>query len=172
METDLKHWIRAVEDFPRPGVSYKDITTLLKEGPLFRRAIDELADYFADRGVEVVAGPESRGFIMASALAYRLGAGLVPLRKPGKLPARARRQTYALEYGEDALEIHEDAVRPGQRVLVVDDLLASGGTIRAAIDLIESLGGQVAGVGFLIELSFLAGRQRLPGHDVHSLVIY
>jgi len=169
---DLKSLIRTVEDFPKPGISFKDITTLLKEPAAFREAIDTLAARFEDRGVELVTGPESRGFIFASALAYRLGAGLVPVRKPGKLPWRTRRITYSLEYGEDALEVHEDAFRPGQKVLVVDDLLATGGTIRATIDLVESLGAQVVGVGFLIELTYLGGRQRLAGYDVHSLIQY
>ncbi|MCG0239588.1 MAG: adenine phosphoribosyltransferase [Firmicutes bacterium] len=169
---DLKSLIRTVDDFPKPGISFKDITTLLKEPAAFREAIDTLAARFEDRGVELVTGPESRGFIFASALAYRLGAGLVPVRKPGKLPWRTRRITYSLEYGEDALEVHEDAFRPGQKVLVVDDLLATGGTIRATIDLVESLGAQVVGVGFLIELTYLGGRQRLAGYDVHSLIQY
>lgn len=169
---DLKALIRTVEDFPKPGISFKDITTLLQNPAAFHHAIESIATRFEDRGVEIVTGPESRGFIFASALAYRLGAGLVPVRKPGKLPWKTRRITYALEYGEDALEVHEDAFQPGQRVLVVDDLLATGGTIRATIDLVESLGAQVVGVGFLIELGFLNGREKLSGYEVHSLIQY
>lgn len=169
---DLKPKIRTIEDFPKPGISYKDITTLLKDGPAFHQAIEMLALRFADKGVEIVTGPEARGYIFASALAYRMGAGFVPIRKPGKLPYRTRKMTYELEYGTDTLEVHEDAFAPGQRVLVVDDLLATGGTIRATIDLVESLGAEVVGVGFLIELTFLGGRNRLGAHDVHSLITY
>jgi adenine phosphoribosyltransferase len=169
---DLKSMIRTVEDFPKPGISFKDITTLLKDGPSFHSAIEQLATRFAGKGVEMVTGPEARGYIFASALAYRLGAGFVPIRKPGKLPWKTRRLEYALEYGTDALEVHEDSFRPGQRLLVVDDLLATGGTIRATIDLVESLGARVVGVGFLIELAFLGGRNRLEGYDLHSLITY
>lgn len=169
---DLEKLVRTVEDFPRPGIAFKDITTLLKEPAAFRSAIDQLAEEFAGTSPEVVAGPESRGFIFASALAYRMGAGLVPVRKPGKLPADTQRITYALEYGEDALEIHKDAIHPGQRVLVVDDLLATGGTIRATIDLVERLGAQVVGVGFLIELGFLNGRDRLRDYPLRALIRY
>lgn len=169
---DLKSYIRTVEDFPRPGISFKDITTLLADRQAFTYAIDQLAEKFQGLGIETVTGPESRGFIFASALAYKLGAGLVPIRKPGKLPWKTRRIAYALEYGEDALEAHEDAFRPGQKVLVVDDLLATGGTISAVIGLVEGLGAEVAGVGFMIELTFLNGRQRLQGRRVHSLIQY
>lgn len=169
---DLKELIRTVEDWPKPGISFKDITTLLKDARAFRTAIDQLADHFAPTQPEVVAAPESRGFIFASALAYRLNAGLVPVRKPGKLPAASTRITYDLEYGQDALEIHNDAVHPNQRVLVVDDLLATGGTIRATIDLVEGLGARVVGAGFLIELSFLNGRARLAGYPIRSLIQY
>jgi len=169
---DFKSRIRTVEDFPKPGISFKDITTLLKDGPAFHSAIETMAKHFEGKGIEVVTGPEARGYIFASALAFRLGAGFVPVRKPGKLPAKTRSISYALEYGEDSLEVHEDAFIPGQKVLVVDDLLATGGTIRATIDLVESLGAKVEGVAFLIELSPLGGRKRLQGYDVISLVQY
>jgi adenine phosphoribosyltransferase len=169
---DFKQHIRTVEDFPKPGISFKDITTLLKEKDAFREAIDAFAKHFEGQQIDIVTGPEARGYIFASALAYRLGAGFVPVRKPGKLPYKTKRISYALEYGEDALEVHEDAFRPGQKVLVVDDLLATGGTIRAVCDLVESFGADVVGVGFLIELCFLNGRDRLKGYDVLSLVQY
>ena len=169
---DFKSKIRTVEDFPKPGISFKDITTLLKDKDAFHLAIETIAREFEDQEIEVVTGPEARGYIFASALAFRLGAGFVPIRKPGKLPWKTKRISYALEYGEDALEVHEDAFHPGQRVLVVDDLLATGGTIRATVDLVESLGATVVGIGFLIELGVLNGRNRLPGHKVVSLAKY
>lgn len=169
---DFKARVRTIEDFPKPGISFKDITTLLQDREAFHAAIETLARHFEGRQIDLVTGPEARGYIFASALAFRLGAGFVPIRKPGKLPYKTRRITYALEYGEDTLEVHEDAVTPGQNVLVVDDLLATGGTIRATIDLVESLGAKVVGVGFLIELTFLNGRNRLPGHEVVSLIQY
>lgn len=169
---DFKSRIRTVEDFPKPGISFKDITTLLKDGQAFHEAIETMATHFEGKGIEVVTGPEARGYIFASALAYRLGAGFVPVRKPGKLPAKTRAISYALEYGVDSLEVHEDGFIPGQKVLVVDDLLATGGTVRATIDLVESLGAKVEGVAFLIELSPLGGRNRLQGYDVISLVQY
>lgn len=166
---DFKSWIRTVEDFPKPGISFKDITPLLQDKDAFHAAIEALATHFENKGIDVVTGPEARGYIFASALAYRLGAGFVPVRKPGKLPYKTRSISYQLEYGQDTLEVHEDAFPPGSKVLVIDDLLATGGTIRATIDLVESLGAKVEGVGFLIELSFLEGRKRLAGHDVFSL---
>lgn len=169
---DFKSYVRTIEDFPKPGISFKDITTLLKDKDAFHAAIEAIARHFEGKQIDVVTGPEARGYIFASALAYRLGAGFVPVRKPGKLPYKTKRMTYALEYGEDALEVHEDAFHAGQRVLVVDDLLATGGTIRATIDLVESFGADVTGVGFLIELTFLNGRNRLEGHDVISLIQY
>lgn len=169
---DFKSKIRTIDDFPKPGISFKDITTLLKDKEAFHAAIETMARHFEGKQVEVVTGPEARGYIFASALAFRLGAGFVPVRKPGKLPYKTRRISYALEYGEDALEVHEDAFQPGQKVLVVDDLLATGGTIRANIDLVESFGAHVEGVGFLIELSFLDGRKRLNGYDIMSLIKY
>jgi adenine phosphoribosyltransferase len=169
---DFKAKIRTIEDFPKPGISFKDITTLLKDKEAFHQAIETIARHFDGKQIDIVTGPEARGYIFASALAFRLGAGFVPVRKPGKLPYKTRRISYQLEYGEDSLEVHEDAFQPGQRVLVVDDLLATGGTIRATVDLVESFGAKVEGVGFLIELSFLEGRKRLEGYDVISLVQY
>ncbi len=169
---DFKSLVRTIEDFPKPGISFKDITTLLKEKEAFHAAIEQIATHFEGKQIDVVTGPEARGYIFASALAYRLGAGFVPVRKPGKLPYKTRRISYALEYGEDSLEVHEDAYQLGQRVLVVDDLLATGGTIRATIDLVESFGAHVEGVAFMIELSFLEGRKRLEGYDILSLIKY
>ncbi|MFZ5824364.1 MAG: adenine phosphoribosyltransferase, partial [Bacillota bacterium] len=163
---------RTIEDFPKPGISFKDITTLLKDKEAFHAAIETIARHYEGKQIDIVTGPEARGYIFASALAFRLGAGFVPVRKPGKLPYKTKRIDYALEYGTDALEVHEDAYEPNQRVLVVDDLLATGGTIRANIDLVESFGAKVEGVAFLIELSFLQGRKRLEGHDVLSLITY
>lgn len=169
---DFRPHIRTIEDFPKAGISFKDITTLLKDKEAFHSAIETIARPYDGKGIDIVTGPEARGYIFASALAFRLGAGFVPIRKPGKLPFKTRKISYALEYGEDSLEVHEDAFLPGQRVLVVDDLLATGGTIRATIDLVESFGATVEGVAFLIELSFLNGRSRLDGHHVTSLVQY
>ncbi len=169
---DFKSYVRVIEDFPKPGISFKDITPLLLDPAAFHAAIEVLARRFEDQQIEIVTGPEARGYIFASALAFRLGAGFVPIRKPGKLPYKTRRISYAMEYGQDALEAHEDSFLPGQRVLVVDDLLATGGTIRATIDLVEALGGNVVGVGFLIELAFLEGRKRLQGYELESLVTY
>lgn len=169
---DLKPLIREIPDFPRPGIQFKDITTLLQNGPAYVEAVDRLAEAVRPWQPEVVVGPEARGFVVASSLAYRLGLGLVPVRKAGKLPAQAVRHTYDLEYGTDTLEIHADAIRPGQRVLVADDLLATGGTVSASIALVEKLGGQVVGLAFLIELASLGGRQRLARYPVETLVVY
>jgi adenine phosphoribosyltransferase len=168
----LKAAIRDVPDFPKPGIVFKDITTLLRDATLFRRALDLMTVLCGDLAVDKVVAIESRGFILGGALADRLGAGFVPVRKPGKLPWRARRASYELEYGTDTLEIHEDAVGPGDRVLVVDDVIATGGTARATGELVESLGAQVAGVAFLVELAFLKGRERLAGREVRSLIRY
>jgi adenine phosphoribosyltransferase len=167
----LKSVIRDVPDFPKPGIVFKDITTLLKNPQAFRRAIDLFAVLCGDHLADKVLAIESRGFIVGSALADRLGLGFVPLRKPGKLPGKTVRLTYALEYGEDCLEIHADALAPGERVLIVDDVIATGGTARAAGDLVAKLGGTVAAYAFLVELSFLGGRSRLEG-DVLSLIRY
>ena len=158
---DLADYVRTVSDFPRPGVQFKDITTLLKNPVAFREAIDRLTQPFEDRNVDVVVGMESRGFILAAPLAYNLGAGFVPVRKLGRLPAPSVRVSYDLEYGHNTLELHQDAIEPGQRVLVVDDLLATGGTVLATMKLVEQLGGTVIGLAFLIELLYLNGRQNL-----------
>lgn len=169
---NLADKIRALPDFPKPGILFRDITTLLKEGPALRQAIDQLAELCQDLKFDLIVAPEARGFIIGTPLAYALGKGFVPVRKSGKLPGKTRRAAYTLEYGDDNLEIHEDAIGPGARVLVVDDLLATGGTIRSAVDLVESLGGKVAGVAFLIELVDLNGRSLLEGYTVHSLIKY
>ncbi len=168
----LRKLIREVPDFPKPGILFYDITTLLKDPTGLRTAVDELADHYAGQKVDRVVGIEARGFIFAPLVAYRLNTGFVPARKPKKLPAPAARETYTLEYGEDALEIHKDAISKGERVLVIDDLLATGGTASAVVRLVKSLGGEVAGLGFAIELDFLKGREKLAGHDVFSLVHY
>jgi adenine phosphoribosyltransferase len=169
---DLKKLIREVPDYPKPGILFYDVTTLLKDKNGFHLLIDGLCGHYANHHIDVVAGIEARGFIFAPALAYRLGAGFVPVRKPKKLPAKTAQVSYALEYGTDTLEIHEDAVEKGQRVLVCDDLLATGGTAAATVQLIRKLGGQVDGAAFAVELSFLGGRAKLPGLDVFSLIQY
>ncbi len=169
---DLKKLIREVPDWPKPGILFYDLTTLLKDQKGFHTLIDRLCEHYANKKVDVVAGIEARGFIFAPALAYRLNAGFVPVRKPKKLPWKTAQVTYELEYGTDALEIHQDAVRPGQRVLVCDDLLATGGTAAATVKLLRQLGGEVIGAGFAVELSFLNGRAKLPGLDVFSLMQY
>jgi len=169
---ELKACIREIPDWPEPGVSFKDITTLLKNGEAWRSAISQLASLCRDVGADVIAAPEARGFIIAAPLAYELGLGWVPVRKRGKLPAETIQGEYVLEYGADVLEIHRDALEPGQKVLVVDDLLATGGTISATLDLVRQLGGEVAAVAFLIELTYLPGREKLRDHKVISLIKY
>ena len=169
---DLKQHIRHVPDFPKPGILFYDITTLLNDAGGFHETILALAAPYQGKGVEQVVGIESRGFILGAAVANELGAGFVPIRKPGKLPSKCHRQDYALEYGTDGLEIHEDAVRTGQRVLVVDDVLATGGTARAAAALVRRIGGTLIGMSFLIELNFLQGRDKLAGEDVFSVMQY
>src|SRR5437763_9406515 len=169
---DLKKLIREVPDYPKPGILFYDLTTLLKDKRGFQKLVDRLCDHYADREIDVVAGIEARGFIFAPALAYRLGAGFVPVRKPKKLPAKAASISYALEYGTDTLEIHEDAIKPGDRVIVCDDLLATGGTAAATVKLVQKLGGKVEGTAFAVELTFLNGRAKLPGLDVFSLIQY
>ncbi|MDZ7260823.1 MAG: adenine phosphoribosyltransferase [candidate division KSB1 bacterium] len=166
----LKHLIRNVPDFPKKGIGFKDITTLIKDGKAFRKAVDDLAEPFQDKGVDLVVGVEARGFIFAAALAYKWGVGVIPVRKPGKLPAETLKEEYALEYGTDAVEIHKDAIQKGQRVLIVDDLLATGGTVAATARLVERLGGQIVGIAFLIELSFLKGREKLKKYQTVSLI--
>jgi adenine phosphoribosyltransferase len=168
----LKAKIRHVPDFPKAGILFYDITTLLQDPAGFRMAIDSLALPFMDQGIDVVVGIESRGFIFGSVVADRLGAGFTPVRKPGKLPSTTVRATYDLEYGTDSLEIHHDAVRNGQRVLIVDDLLATGGTAAATTDLVKRLGGHVHALAFLIELVALSGRTKLPDETVHSVLKY
>jgi adenine phosphoribosyltransferase len=169
---DLKSHIRHVPDFPKAGILFYDITTLLREPRGFTSTIDQLSAPFTNQSIELVVGIESRGFILGSAVAQRLGAGFIPIRKPGKLPARRLKETYELEYGTDALEIHEDAVQKGQRVLIVDDVLATGGTAAAATRLVRQLGGELQGLSFLIELSFLKGQSKLEGERVHSVLQY
>lgn len=169
---ELEKFIRAVPDFPRKGIIFRDITTLIKDGPAFHKAIDLIACRYADKKIDLVVCPEARGFIIGAALAYKLGVGVVPVRKVGKLPAKTRRKEYALEYGTDAVEVHVDAIKPGDRVVVVDDLLATGGTISATVQLVEELGGEVVGVDFLIELTPLGGREKLKGYDVFSIIQY
>jgi adenine phosphoribosyltransferase len=169
---ELKAKIRDIKDFPTEGILFKDITTLLKDGPAFRFVLDHLASRYRHERVDVVVGIESRGFIFGGALAHQLGAGFVPVRKLGKLPGKTIEVEYELEYGRDALAVHEDAIRPGQRVLAVDDLLATGGTMAATLRLIQLLGGQVVGVAFLIELAFLRGRDKLKDYPLHSLIVY
>lgn len=169
---DLKQKIRVIPDFPQPGISFKDITTLFKDGEALKYAIDQMADMVADLDADVLVGPEARGFLIGAPLAYRLGAGFVPVRKSGKLPGEVIQASYELEYGNDTLQIHKDAISPGTKVLVVDDLLATGGTVWSTVDLVRQLGGEIVGVVFLIELSFLNGREKLAGYPVHSLVKY
>jgi adenine phosphoribosyltransferase len=169
---DLRAKIRDIKGFPTEGILFKDITTLLKDGPAFRYVIDELAGRYRDSRVEVVVGIESRGFIFGGALAHQLGAGFVPVRKLGKLPGKTIEVEYELEYGRDALAVHEDAIQAGQRVLVVDDLLATGGTMGATLRLVRQLGGAIVGVAFLIELAFLNGRAKLTEVPLHSLIVY
>jgi adenine phosphoribosyltransferase len=168
----LKRLIREVPDFPKKGILFYDITTLLKDKTGLATLIDKLSEYYVAKKVDLVLGMEARGFIFAPALAYRLNAGFVPVRKPGKLPAETVRYDYALEYGSNTLEIHKDAIQPGQRVLIVDDLLATGGTAEATAKLAEKLGAKIAGLGFVVELDFLKGRDKLKGYDVMSVLHY
>ena len=168
----LKALIREVPDFPKAGINFYDITTLLKDRRGFHDVIDGLKNHYKNEGVDRVIGIEARGFIFAPALAYALGAGFVPVRKPKKLPSDREAVSYALEYGTDSLEIHKDAIEPGGRVLIVDDLLATGGTAAATTRLVEKVGGKVAGMGFVVELTFLNGRSKLAGYDVFSLLQY
>ena len=167
---DLKRLIRDVPDFPKEGILFKDITPLLADGPALGMAAEAMAEPFKDKGVVLVVGAEARGFIFAPIIARELGAGFVPVRKPGKLPYKTRSETYELEYGTDTLEIHEDAVKPGDKVLMVDDLLATGGTMGACCRLVESMGGEIVGCSFLVELEFLNGRSKLAGYRTESLL--
>lgn len=169
---DLAKTIRSVPDFPVPGILFYDITTLLKNPTALKSTIDQLTNYYQDKEIDVIAGIESRGFIFGIPLAYQLGIGFIPVRKPGKLPAATTAESYELEYGTNTLEIHVDAIEKGQKVLVVDDLLATGGTAKATCNLIKKLGGQVAGLAFIIELNFLNGREKLKEYDIFSLIRY
>lgn len=169
---DLKRLIREIPDFPKPGILFYDITTLLKDAAGFRAVIDRLTSHFQGRQIDAVLGIEARGFIFGPALAYHLGAGFVPVRKPKKLPAEVESWSYDLEYGQDTLEIHRDAIGPGHNVIIADDLLATGGTAEAVIRLVEKLGGTVAGLAFVVELEFLSGRKKLAGYDAYSLLKY
>jgi adenine phosphoribosyltransferase len=168
----LRALIRDIPDFPQPGVVFKDISPVLAEPAALRSAVDGIAEPYLVAGVERVVGIEARGFILAAPVAERLGAGFVPVRKPGKLPWRTEQVTYDLEYGTDALEVHLDAVQPGQKVLIVDDVLATGGTAAATVALLERLGAEIVGLSFLMELAFLPGRDRLAGLPVHALLSY
>lgn len=168
----LEDWIRDIPDFPQRGVLFKDITPLLQDAAAFHASLDRLAAHYAGSGIQMVVGVESRGFIFGAALAYLLNCGFVPVRKFGKLPYQTVSVEYSLEYGTNVVEMHTDAIRPGQRVLIVDDLLATGGTTSAAMELVEKLGGHIAGIAFLVELTFLKGREQLGGHDVFALIKY
>jgi len=168
----LKQLIREVPDFPKPGILFYDITTLLKDRLGFARLIDSLTEYYLNKDIDLIIGIEARGFIFGPALAYRLNAGFVPVRKPKKLPAETVKWTYDLEYGSDTLEIHKDAIQRGQRVVIVDDLLATGGTAKATAELARSLGADICGLGFVVELDFLKGRDKLSQYDVFSLLHY
>ena len=172
MHEELIRTIRSVPNFPKQGIVFRDITTLLKDRSAFQRASDVLYEHYKDERVDKVVSIESRGYILGAVLAYRLKAGFVPIRKPGKLPAETISETYSLEYGTDTLEIHTDAIRTGERVLVHDDLLATGGTVQAGCRLVERLGGVILGLSFLIELDFLNGRQKLASRDIFSIIRY
>jgi adenine phosphoribosyltransferase len=169
---DLATKVRDVPDFPEPGIVFKDIMPLLADASALRDAVDQLAEWAGPKQPDLILGAEARGFILGGALAYKLGCGFSAARRPGKLPWKTISASYALEYGENALEVHADAFANGARVLVHDDVLATGGTVKAILDLVEQLGGEVVGVAFLIELGFLNGREQLAGHDVHSLITY
>ena len=170
--SDLNSHIRTVPDFPKPGIGFKDITTLLKNGKALRQSVDELAEKFTGKKIDKIVGIESRGFIFGTAIAYKWNIGFIPVRKPGKLPAETISQEYELEYGTDKIEIHKDAISPADKILIVDDLLATGGTAAATVELVKELGGDIQGIGFLIELTFLNGRQKLGGYEVVSLIEY
>lgn len=169
---NLQSYIRDIPDFPKPGIIFKDITPLLGNCEALDAAMKRLAEPFVDLGITKVVGIEARGFLFAPSVAMTLGAGVVPVRKPGKLPYKTEKYTYDLEYGTDTIEIHHDAIEPGEKVLIIDDLLATGGTVDAACQLVRILGGEIAGIAFLIELGFLNGREKLNGYKVHSLIKY
>ncbi|MGM0900200.1 adenine phosphoribosyltransferase [Mesobacillus maritimus] len=169
---DLKQYVAIVPDWPKPGIKFKDITPLMANGEAYKYATDQIVTYAREREAEVIVGPEARGFIIGCPVAYSLGVGFAPVRKEGKLPRETVKVDYGLEYGKDTLTIHRDAIKPGQRVLITDDLLATGGTIEATIKLVEELGGVVAGIAFLIELTYLDGRSKLDNYDVLTLLEY
>ena len=169
---DLAAMVRDVPDFPKPGILFKDITPLLQDAEAFRQAIDRMAEAWAGKKIDVVLGIEARGFLFASALAYKLNAGLVIVRKPGKLPYKTKSVTYALEYGTDSLQIHDDAIRAGQRVLIVDDVLATGGTVKAVTELVRQFNADIAGIAFLSELAFLRGREKLAAFELSTLITF
>ena len=169
---DLKEKIRNIPDFPKEGILFRDITTLLKDAQAFQFAVDELTRRYKDTPIDIIAGIESRGFIMGTVLAYQLNKGFVPIRKPGKLPAETLSAEYSLEYGTDKIEMHVDAVKSGDKVLLIDDLLATGGTMKAACELVERAGGQVVECSLLIELAALNGKEKLKGYDVYSMIVY
>ena len=169
---DLREKVRVIEDFPKEGISFKDITTLISDGEALKEAVDKMAEFFKDKNIDLVVGPEARGFIFGVPVAYALGAGFVPVRKPGKLPADTVKVEYDLEYGSDILEIHKDAIKPGLRVAIVDDLLATGGTVEAAAALIEEMGGEVVGMEFVIELEELKATEKLSKYNIYSQVKY
>ncbi|HZG56426.1 adenine phosphoribosyltransferase [Paenibacillus sp.] len=172
MNVHFKDHIRVIEDWPQPGIRFKDITTLLGNGDVYREAIEQLRQLVKEKQIDVICGPEARGFVVGAPLAYALGVGFVPIRKAGKLPYETIEAKYDLEYGKDSLAVHKDAIRPGQKVLIADDLLATGGTIATCVDLVRQLGGDVIGAAFLIELSYLDGRKKMDGIDVFSLITY
>ncbi|MFL6554974.1 adenine phosphoribosyltransferase [Neobacillus sp. B4I6] len=169
---DLKEFITIVPDWPKEGIKFKDITPLMNDGDAYKYATDQIVAYAKERQIDLIVGPEARGFIIGCPVAYALGVGFAPVRKEGKLPRETIKVGYGLEYGKDVLTIHKDAIQPGQRVLITDDLLATGGTIDATIQLVEQLGGVVAGIAFLVELSYLEGRKKLDGYDVLTLMHY
>ncbi|SFL64618.1 adenine phosphoribosyltransferase [Salibacterium qingdaonense] len=169
---DFKDYITIIEDYPQEGIRFKDITTLMQNGPVYKQAVDEMTAFAADRQIDVVVGPEARGFVVGCPIAYSLEKAFVPVRKKGKLPRETVDADYGLEYGDSSLSIHKDAILPGQNVLITDDLLATGGTVNATVQLVEELGGNVAGMAFMIELSYLSGRDNLDGYDIFSLVTF
>ncbi len=169
---DFKQFITIVEDFPKEGIRFKDITTLMENGEAYKKAIDDMAQFANDKQIDVVVGPEARGFVVGCPISYALGVGFVPVRKAGKLPREVLSVDYGLEYGKDSLTIHKDAIKPGQRVLIADDLLATGGTIEATIKMVEELGGIVAGIVFMIQLDYLDGREKLKDYEIFSLTHY
>ncbi|MCF6138061.1 adenine phosphoribosyltransferase [Pseudalkalibacillus berkeleyi] len=169
---DYKKYIEVVEDFPQEGIRFKDISTLMQQGDVYKKAMDEIVTYAEEKQIDVVVGPEARGFIVGCPVAYAMNVGFVPIRKDGKLPREVVKVDYGKEYGKDVLTIHKDAIKPGQRVLITDDLLATGGTIDATIQLVEKLGGVVVGIAFMIELTYLNGRDKMDGYDIFTLMQY